>query len=211
MPSDADPNRVPDRPEIALSDEEKEMAALYAPGVLTKAERDEFEARVENNAALANFTTELLELSAEVFLNSIESTRQPSADSKARVLRWVTAAGCVNEIVSNLSVEPHESIVITDPEGRLAWANDAFSDMCGYSFEDLRGKKPGSLLQGRRTDQTEVDRIRSAIRSQTSCEVKIFNYHKLGREYLVSIQIEPVRDHSGNLVAFVAVERELFE
>jgi len=83
--------------------------------------------------------------------------------------------------------------------------------MCGYSYEDLRGKKPGSLLKGQRTDQTEVDRIRSAISSQTSCEVKIFNYHKLGREYLVSIQIEPVRDHSGDLVALVAVERELFE
>jgi len=35
------------------------------------------------------------------------------------------------------------------------------------------------------------------------------NYHKLGREYLVSIRIEPVINTLGDLVAFVAVEREL--
>jgi hypothetical protein len=35
------------------------------------------------------------------------------------------------------------------------------------------------------------------------------NYHKLGREYLVSIRIEPVINTLGDLVAFVAVGREL--
>jgi PAS domain S-box-containing protein len=194
---------------VALTDEQKDMAALYASGVLTKEERERFEVELEQNRNLSSFTTELLELSSEILLNTLAERHRPRADSKARILQWVNAASSVDEIVSGLVIDPLESIVITDPEGRLAWANRAFSQMCGYGFEDLIGKKPGSVLQGKRTDPAEVAKIRRAMRSQTGCQVELLNYHKLGREYLVSIRIEPVRDRTGRVIAFVAVEREL--
>ncbi len=104
-----------------------------------------------------------------------------------------------------------EAIVLTDREGRIIWFNPSFTTLCGYELSEVRQKKPGSFLQGAATDPDVVAEVREAIRQGIGCEVQLTNYHKDGHSYGVQIQIEPVKNRSGQITFFAAVERQFTE
>jgi len=99
--------------------------------------------------------------------------------------------------------------VTTDAQGRITAINPAFSSLCGFSFSEVSGKKPGSFLQGKKTDPAAVEVIRQAVLSGGSCVTELINYHKNGNPYRVRIAIEPLRDSHGNLRGFRATETKL--
>lgn len=106
-------------------------------------------------------------------------------------------------------IEQEVPRVRTDCEGRVVEINPSFSAMCGFSFPEIKGRKPGSLLQGPDTEPNCVAKLRNALHSGTECEVEIYNYHKDGTRYRVWIHVEPLRNESGELTGFEAVERKL--
>ena len=85
-------------------------------------------------------------------------------------------------------------MVVTDGRGLTEWVNPAFTAMCGYSFAELRGRKPGHLLQGPDTDPAALDRIRAAVTARRSCCETVVNYHRNGSRYLAEISITPILD-----------------
>ena len=101
--------------------------------------------------------------------------------------------------------------VLTGPDGLVEWVNPAFTAMCGYEPGELLGKKPGSILQGKLTDEAAVLRIREALRDRRPCTEALVNYHKNGTPYWVSVNITPVHDDAGGLLCFIARELELTE
>jgi PAS domain S-box-containing protein len=102
-----------------------------------------------------------------------------------------------------------ESLVATGPDGLVLWVNDAFTTMCGYSLEELKGRKPGQLLQGADTDPAAVGRIRDSLRVRRACRESLVNYHKNGTRYRVDVRISPILDDEGQPLWFVAKERKL--
>lgn len=103
------------------------------------------------------------------------------------------------------------AVVITDAAGLLEWANPGFTRLTGYSLEESRGKKPGSLLQGPDTDAAAVARIRAALAQRKGFHETLTNYSKSGECYLVLIQCEPLFDQGGNLTGFMAIEQDVTE
>lgn len=108
-----------------------------------------------------------------------------------------------------VSTEPEGAYVVTDANSRILAISRGFSDLCGYTLEEIRGKKPSSFLHGPKTDPEEVQRIRAALRAQAPCSVELWNYHKCGSAYLVRIEIEPVHDANGDLEGYYAREIKL--
>lgn len=101
-----------------------------------------------------------------------------------------------------------QGVVITNAAGQILWFNPAFESMCGYTLEEVNGQKPGSFLQGRKTDPELVQNMREAIRMGMPCSVEITNYHKDGHEYKVQIKFAPVRQKNGRIEYYAAIERE---
>ncbi|MCX7868512.1 MAG: PAS domain-containing protein [Terrimicrobiaceae bacterium] len=106
-------------------------------------------------------------------------------------------------------IEAEPARVETDARGRIVATNPAFSALCGYAFHEIRGRKPGSFLQGEATEPEAVERLRRAIQAKLPVQVEMTNYHKNGSTYRVQIAIEPVFDASGRHTGFRAVERKL--
>ncbi len=100
-------------------------------------------------------------------------------------------------------------VVICNAEAQIDWVNNAFIKTTGYSFEEVKGKTPGSFLQGRDTDPKVVEYIRAQIKERKPFECVILNYTKSGGEYWVSIECSPVFDDKGELINFVAIERDI--
>ena len=178
-----------------------DRAAFYATGHMTPEERAQFELVIEFHHDLREFTTGLMEVAAAVTLASVDQrASRPSPALRARILASITA-------VSQQS--GHDGLVVSGPDGFIHWVNPAFSAMCGYSLEELSGKKPGPILQGEKTDRATAERMRSAVREHRPCRETILNYHKNGTAYWVEIDITPILNDAGQPLWLIAREREL--
>lgn len=102
-----------------------------------------------------------------------------------------------------------DGVVLADTQGRITWVNNAFEDMCGYSFDELMGQNPGSLLQGKDTDPKIVREFHTAVANRLIFKGDILNYHKKGRSYWARVSITPLRNSSGTLKGFIAIERDV--
>jgi PAS domain S-box-containing protein len=101
---------------------------------------------------------------------------------------------------------PKLAVVTTDADGWIVDVNDAFTQMCGYSLRELKGRKPGDLLQGPATEKAIVGAFRAAIRSGRAFTCTMTNYNKKRTPYRVEIKMVPVREKK-RLVGFRAEER----
>ena len=97
------------------------------------------------------------------------------------------------------------AIIVTDANRLIIWVNEAFTNMTGYSFIDVRGKKP-SLLQGKHSEKAAIKRIRHALNEEISFHDRITNYRKNGQEYTCALTIHPIFDFKGQLTNFIAFE-----
>jgi PAS domain S-box-containing protein len=181
----------------------QERASLYSCGGMTADERQQFELIIEFHDEVREFVTGLAEVAAAITL----ATRDPG---HAR-----PSAGLKTRILGMLADKPQqtrpESFVMSAPDGLVQWVNPAFSAMCGYSLDELRGKKLGPILQGQKTDRETAERMRRAVREHKPCRETILNYHKNGTPYWVQIAITPILDDAGQPLWLVAREREIPE
>jgi len=102
-----------------------------------------------------------------------------------------------------------DTIVITDEHGCLLWVNDAFEKLTEYSLSEVLGKKPGSFLQGKNTDNATVKRLSDAIQNRLPIREEVLNYSKSGRPYWLDLSIDPIFDEDGKLDKFIAIERDI--
>lgn len=113
--------------------------------------------------------------------------------------------------LSMVAEKTGNAVIITDAEQRIAWVNEGFTRISGFTFEEARGQTPGSMLQCPETDPTARRRIREALRAGRPYKGEILNRTKDGRRYWLEIEIQPVKNDRGEITAFVAIEADLTE
>ncbi|MEX8519738.1 MAG: EAL domain-containing protein [Leptothrix sp. (in: b-proteobacteria)] len=103
------------------------------------------------------------------------------------------------------------AVIITDPQGRIEWVNEAFTRITGYTFDEVIGRNPGKLLQGPHSNPKTIAFMADRLRLGLGFKTEILNYSKTGREYLLEIDVQPVHDDAGQLKNFIAIERDVTE
>lgn len=116
---------------------------------------------------------------------------------------------CPPDLMEAIVRHATDSVVCTDASGRTVWVNEQFSKMSGYLLEDIVGRTPGSVLQGRDTDPATVAEIRAAIAHHAETTKEILNYHKDGSPYWIKLTITPLFDAEGKLSGFLSIERDV--
>ena len=179
----------------------QEIAALYVSGAMTAQERADWEPVFEIHPEQREIVADLAEVGSAVAL----AAPRPAGAGLSPGLK----ARIVSAITGRPQHSTPEGLVMSGPDGLVRWVNPAFSAMCGYSTEELRGKKLGPILQGAQTDRETADRMRRAVREYRPCRETILNYHKNGAPYWVEIAITPILDDAGQPLWLIAREREL--
>ncbi|WP_199315493.1 PAS domain S-box protein [Aerosakkonema funiforme] len=104
-------------------------------------------------------------------------------------------------------------IVIVDatkPDNAIVHCNPAFERITGYGREEVLGRNC-RFLQGADTQEAVVDKLRNALRTQTSCRVVVKNYRKDGKPFWNDLSISPVRDRNGKLTHYIGVQNDITE
>ena len=109
----------------------------------------------------------------------------------------------LNEVVLITEAEPFDR-----PGPRIVFVNDAFERMTGYSRAEVLGMSP-RLLQGPKTQRSELDRVRRALTAWQSVHVELINYKKNGDEYWAEIDIVPVPGDRGWFTHWIGVQRDI--
>lgn len=113
------------------------------------------------------------------------------------------------ELLSLIIQETQNAVIVTNAEGKIEWVNKAFEKITEYSLDEVKGKTPGSILQGKETDPVSVNYIREKIRNAEPFVTEIFNYKKSGNGYWLRINGQPIFDKSGNVTGFFAIEEDI--
>ena len=103
------------------------------------------------------------------------------------------------------------TVVITDPLGRIEWVNEGFTRLTGYTLPEVVGKKPGSVLQGPDTDPATAAHMSEQLRQGRGFHSQLLNYKKNGNSYWVDVEVQPIYDAAGTLVNFMAIESDITE
>lgn len=108
--------------------------------------------------------------------------------------------------VARLTQNP---VIITDAPGNIQWVNPSFEQLTGYTLAEVEGKNPGRLLQGPETSPVARARIRQHLEAGLPVRQEILNYTRSGRSYWLDLDIQPVRNITGELVSYVAIETDI--
>jgi len=101
-----------------------------------------------------------------------------------------------------------ETVIITDSDGTIVYANPAFERISGYSREEVIGKNPRILRSGEHDDRFYSDMWRTLARGDV-WKGHFINRRKDGTACEEEATISPVKDASGSIVNFVAVKRDV--
>ncbi|MEM9339661.1 MAG: PAS domain-containing protein [Bacteroidota bacterium] len=115
------------------------------------------------------------------------------------------------ENLSLVASKTDNAVIVTDQNGSIEWVNQGFVKITEYTLSEVKGKKPGSFLQGPETREEDVIAIRKGIKSQKPFTSEIYNYSKSGNGYWLSLSITPIFDEYGMLDKFIAIERDITE
>mgnify|MGYP002381445805 CR=1 FL=1 len=134
---------------------------------------------------------------------------QPSsadACSEPRLL----AGGCTDAaLLAAMFDQSPVSIVVTDPSGYIEYVNRQFTELTGYTPEDVIGKSPGVLNSGMTPRQTYAELWATIPGGVWRGE--FINRKKSGELFYELATIGPVRDSSGRVAHFLAVKQDITE
>jgi PAS domain S-box-containing protein len=108
-----------------------------------------------------------------------------------------------------IAARTDNAVILTDAAGLVVWVNEGFTRLTGYALEEMQGRKPGSILQGRHTDPATVGRIRERLRRGEGFTEEILNYRKDGREYWAAIEVQPIPDEQGAVTHYMSIESDV--
>ncbi len=100
------------------------------------------------------------------------------------------------------------SVIITGLDGHIEYVNRAFEQISGYQRSEVLGRKP-ALLRSGRTPAEVYPAMWAALQAGESWTGELINRHKGGRDYVLSMNVAPVREPDGRITHYLAVQLDV--
>lgn len=136
---------------------------------------------------------------------------------------WYTGSGAVGGIIvfsmditerrqaeerqrlaARVFAHAREGIMIADAQGIIVDVNDMFTEITGYTREEVVGRNPRLLKSGRQKKEFYVNMWRE-LTEKGSWSGEIWNRDKSGRNYAEMLTISAVPDETGKVQQYVAL------
>ena len=143
----------------------------------------------------------------------------PLKDNQDNIIGFI---GTITDITDNKKIEAElkklsisveqspVSIVITDTKGNIEYVNPKFSEISGYSLDEVKGKNPRILSSGQMSSK-KYQELWDTILSGNEWHGEFYNKKKDGGFYWESASISPIMNPDGHITHFVAVKEDISE
>ncbi len=100
------------------------------------------------------------------------------------------------------------AMAITDREGVVEWANNAFSDLTGYSSGEIVGRNIRILNSGRHPKRLFREMWQTLLRGRP-WSGPLVNRHRDGTEYVHDATLSPVSTSGADITHFISVRQNI--
>jgi two-component system cell cycle sensor histidine kinase/response regulator CckA len=100
------------------------------------------------------------------------------------------------------------SVVITDTEGTIEYVNPKFTELTGYSYEEVMGENPRILKSGK-TPSDLYERLWKTITLGEIWRGRFVNKKKNGELYWEDAWISPIKSQNSDITHYVAVKEDI--
>ncbi|MEI8131972.1 MAG: PAS domain S-box protein [Leptolinea sp.] len=139
------------------------------------------------------------ELQLSLMMDSVwKIVEQTKTDEKLRV-----EAAALNAAAN--------SIVITNKDGFVEWANPAFTNLTGYTLEEVTGKNLRDLVNSGQQSREFYQNLWGTILAGQIWHGEIINHRKDGTLYTEEMTITPILDAMGKICQFIAIKQNITE
>jgi diguanylate cyclase (GGDEF)-like protein/PAS domain S-box-containing protein len=101
-----------------------------------------------------------------------------------------------------------EAILITDADIRVTAVNEAFTQMFGYTLDDMRQHTPKMLDSGE-TPRETYRQMRAALLADGYWQGEVIDRRKNGEHFPVSLNISAVRDAAGKTTRYIGQRTDI--
>jgi len=102
------------------------------------------------------------------------------------------------------------TIIITDTDARINYVNHKFTELTGWTLEDVQGRTP-AFLQSGDTDPEVYAQIRNGLGKGEAWQGVFRNSKKDGSSYWAETTILPLLDPSGRIQNFIGIGEDITE
>jgi PAS domain S-box-containing protein len=104
-----------------------------------------------------------------------------------------------------------DAIMVLDTQGRLEFCNPAFSEITGFSCDDVYGQRPEEFLRHSTDAVTSYRRMLELAQKAESGREVVANRDKKGRLFEWDCTLSPIVDGDGRVVNYVVTATDLSE
>jgi PAS domain S-box-containing protein len=115
----------------------------------------------------------------------------------------------INKLLSAVEHSP-SAVVITDVTGKIEYINPKFTELTGYSANEVMGKNPRILKSGMHRIEF-YDSLWRTILSGREWRGELYNRKKDGQLYWESASISCLKDEDGEIKYFICVKEDITE
>ncbi|GAA4030393.1 hypothetical protein GCM10022386_12880 [Flavobacterium cheonhonense] len=130
-------------------------------------------------------------------------TKQKEEEQRLRLLETVITQ--TKDAVMITDIDTSQNVI-----PNIIFVNSAFTDMTGYTAEEVIGKSPIMFI-GAKSDMLEFDKLKTAIQEYRECFVETVNYKKNGEEFWNNFSMIPVTDKDGEHSHWISIQRDVTE
>lgn len=102
------------------------------------------------------------------------------------------------------------TVMITDTSGHIVYSNPKFTELTGYSKEEVLGKNP-RILQSGETSQEDYSDLWQALKNGNEWIGEFHNKKKNGELYWESARISAIKNAQGDITHYLAVKEDITE
>ena len=128
---------------------------------------------------------------------------------KAEIVECLRMKDETNKLLHAIEQSP-STVIITDVNGNIEYVNPKFTQLTGYTSEEVLGKNPRILKPGCKPSE-EYRELWETITSGREWRGELYNRKKNGEFYWEYASISPVRNSQGVITHFIAVKEDITE